>query len=61
MSSARTLSIALFGLVAIAHAMRLLMGWAVTIDSWLVPMWVSVVGTLVPAGLAVSLWKESSN
>ena len=61
MSSARILSIALFGLVAIAHLLRLLMGWTVTVDSWLVPMWVSVIGTLVPAGLAVMLWKESGN
>jgi len=61
MSMARTLSIALFGLVALAHLLRLALGWEVTIDGWIAPMWVSIIGTLVPASLAVMLWKETAH
>ncbi len=61
MSSARILSIALFSLVALTHLLRLIMGWAVTIDGWVAPMWTSVIGVLVPGSLAVMLWKETQN
>ena len=47
-----------FALVAIAHLWRLVTGAEVTIDGWAVPMWMSVVGALVPGGLAVMLWRE---
>lgn len=59
MSTARTLSIALFSLVALAHLLRMLMGWEVIIDSWVTPMWISAIGVLVPSSLAAMLWKEA--
>jgi len=49
----------IFAVVAILHALRLLYGWEVTINGWAVPMWVSVIGFVVPAGLALLLWRES--
>lgn len=61
MSTARTLSIALFGLVALAHLLRLVMGWEVIIDGWNSPMWISALGVLIPASLATMLWKETQN
>lgn len=61
MSMARTLSIVLFALVALAHLLRLALGWQVTVDAMVIPMWVSIAGTLVPAALAVMLWKEKAD
>lgn len=61
MSIARKLSIGLFALVAFTHLLRLLLGWEVIIDGWTSPMWISVIGVLVPASLAVMLWKETRN
>lgn len=61
MSMARTLSIVLFTLVALAHLLRLALGWQVTVDAMVIPMWVSIAGTLVPAALAVMLWKEKAD
>ena len=46
-------------LVAIVHALRVLLGWSVTVNGSDIPMWVSVVAFLVSAGLAVGLWRET--
>ncbi len=54
-----TLAAVMFALVALVHALRLLYGWEVTIAGWTVPMWVSVIAFIVPAGLAVLLWREA--
>jgi hypothetical protein len=44
----------LFGLIALGHLLRLLYRVPAEIGQWVVPLWVSVVGLLLPAGLA--LW-----
>ena len=54
-----TLAIALFALMALAHSYRLATGCEVVVNGMIVPMWVSVAGLVVAAGLAVMLWRES--
>jgi protein-S-isoprenylcysteine O-methyltransferase Ste14 len=49
-----------FALVALVHLLRLVYGWEVTINGSTVPMWVSVVGVVIPGALAAGLWWESS-
>lgn len=49
----------LLALVAIGHGLRLALGWGVTVAGWTVPMWPSAFGLLVPALLAVMLWREA--
>ncbi|MGH9383572.1 MAG: hypothetical protein ACRD2N_04710 [Vicinamibacterales bacterium] len=49
----------LFSLVAIGHAARLAFGVSVIIGGWVVPMWLSTVGTIVPAAVALALWREA--
>ena len=41
----------LFSLVALAHLLRIVYGMSVQVDEFLVPMFVSWVGFIVPAGL----------
>jgi hypothetical protein len=48
------LSGTLFGLVAVGHLLRLLYGVPAELGQWVVPLWVSVVGLLLAAALA--LW-----
>jgi len=45
-------------LVALAHALRLLFRIDVTAGDFDVPAWVSVVGIIVPVGVALLLWRE---
>jgi len=54
-----TLASIIFAVVALLHALRLIYGWEVIINGWMVPMWVSVIGFIVPAILAILLWRES--
>jgi hypothetical protein len=53
-----TATLIILALVALVHALRLVMGWSVTVDGSDVPMWVSPVALVVFAGLAVGLWRE---
>lgn len=50
---------AVFALVALAHLLRLSMGWPVTIGPWNAPMWASIVGVIVPVAIAVQLVREA--
>ena len=54
-----TATLVILALVAIVHALRLLLGWSVTVDGADVPQWLSVVALAVTAGLAVGLWSET--
>jgi hypothetical protein len=49
----------IFAIVAILHALRLIYGWEFTINGVIIPMWVSVLGFIIPALLAILLWRES--
>jgi hypothetical protein len=41
----------IFGLVAIAHLLRLALHWPLIVADWSVPQWVSVLGIIVPGVL----------
>lgn len=43
---------ALFSLVALAHLLRIINGMSVQVDEYAVPMFVSWIGFIIPAGLA---------
>jgi len=43
---------AIFALIALLHALRLVYGWNVTIGEWTVPVLVSAVGFLIAGYLA---------
>jgi hypothetical protein len=43
---------AIFGLVALLHLLRLVMGWSIVIEAWTVPMWLSWVGLVVAGALS---------
>jgi len=49
----------LFLAVAIAHVLRLVYGWQVTIGDAFIPMWASGVAAVITAGLALMLWREA--
>ena len=59
MKTGSKLAITLFSLVAIAHLLRLLYATPITVSDWDVPQWISLIGVVVPAGIAWMLWRES--
>jgi len=58
MKTGTKLAIAVFSIVAIAHLLRLVYAVDVSIGSWNAPMWVSVLGVLVPGVIAILLWRD---
>jgi hypothetical protein len=44
----------LFALIAVGHLLRLLYRVPAELGQWVVPLWLSVIGLLLPAALA--LW-----
>ncbi len=52
------IAIVVLGLMALAHLLRLLLGWYVVVAGLSIPMWISVLGLVVAAGLATMLWRE---
>ena len=53
------LAVLVFAIVAVVQLVRVLMGWAVSINGLAVPIWGSGVVFLVAAVLAVMVWREN--
>ena len=58
MKPATTLTAVLLVIVSAIHLVRLVLGVPVTVGGAPVPMWVSIIGTVVPAALAFGLRRE---
>ena len=43
---------AVFSLIALGHAIRLLFGWHVTVENVVVPVWISWIGLAIATYLA---------
>lgn len=54
-----TVAVAVFGVMAIVHLSRLLMGWQVIVGEFAIPVWWSGPAVVVTAGLALMLWREA--
>jgi hypothetical protein len=50
---------AVFSLIALGHAIRLLFGWHVTVENMVVPVWISWIGLAVATYLAYEGFKLS--
>ena len=53
------IAVVVFTLVALLHLLRLVFGWEATIAGLTVPIWLSLLGTVIAGGLAVLVWRES--
>jgi hypothetical protein len=58
MKPATMTSTLLLAMVAVAHLLRLVLGVEVIVGGLVIPLWVSLLGCVVPAGLAVGLWRD---
>ena len=54
-----TIGVVVFALVALVHLLRLCLGWVVTLNGAVVPLWLSIPSFVVPMALAVMIWRES--
>ena len=59
MKPATMISTLFLAMVAIGHLLRLVLGVEVIVGGFVIPLLVSVIACVVPAGLAVGLWREN--
>ena len=51
-------SVVVLLLISLLQLLRLVLGWAITINGVAVPLWASGVAFVVAAGLAAMVWRE---
>ena len=54
-----TVAVVVFSLVALLQLLRVALGWEVTVNGILIPLWASVIACLVAATLAFMVWRET--
>jgi len=54
-----TIAVVLFALIALMQFLRFILGWEVTVNGVMVPIWVSAIAFVIAGGLAVMLWRET--
>lgn len=60
MKPATLLATILLAIVAVAHLLRMIYGWQVTVADAVIPMWASGVAFAVSSLAAILLWRCSS-
>lgn len=53
------IAILFFSLIALLQLLRFILGWEVTVNGATIPPWVSGIASVVLAGLAVMVWRET--
>lgn len=54
-----TVAVAFLTLIAIVHLLRLFAGWGVIVAGFVIPVWWSAFGLVIPGGLALMVWREA--
>jgi len=49
----------IFAIAALLHLLRIIFSVNLVINDYKMPMWVSIIGFIIPAILSVLLWKKS--
>ncbi|MEE9441433.1 MAG: hypothetical protein V3V99_02045 [candidate division Zixibacteria bacterium] len=47
-----------FGLVAILHLVRAILGWPFQVGDWMVPIWISYVGFMAAGFLSIWAFRQ---
>ena len=55
------LAVVVFSLVALLQLLRVLMGWVVTVNGIVIPIWASAGACLIAVMLAIMIWREHSS
>ena len=53
-----TMTVIVLALIAVLQLLRFLLGWEVTLNGAIVPVWLSGIAFVVAGGLAVMVWWE---
>ncbi len=54
-----TVTVVLLALIAVVQLLRFVLGWTVSVNGLIVPVWLSGVVFVITAGLAIMVWQEA--
>jgi hypothetical protein len=54
-----TIAAVVLALIAALQLLRFILGWEVTLNGAMVPVWLSGIAFVVAGGLAVMVWQEN--
>jgi hypothetical protein len=54
-----TIAVVVFTIKAVVHLFRVVAGWEIVVTGFAIPVWWSLPGGVIFAGLAVMLWREA--
>jgi hypothetical protein len=54
-----TIAVVVLTVIAFVHLLRSIAGWEIVVTGFAIPVWWSVPGCIIFAGLAVMLWREA--
>jgi hypothetical protein len=54
-----SIAVVIFAVISLMQILRALLGWVVTVNGLVVPLWASVIASAVAAALAIMLWREN--
>lgn len=52
------IAVVVFSLIALMQLLRFVLGWEVSVNGVMIPLWVSGIAFVIAGGLAVMLWRE---
>jgi len=53
------ITVVLLALIAVVQLLRFVLGWEVTVNGLIVPIWLSGIAFVITAGLALMVWRET--
>ena len=53
------ITVVLLALIAVVQMLRFVLGWEVTVNGLIVPIWLSGIAFVITAGLALMVWRET--
>jgi membrane protein implicated in regulation of membrane protease activity len=53
------ITVVLLALIAVLQLLRFVLGWEVTVNGLVVPVWLSGIAFVIAAGLALMVWREA--
>ena len=54
-----TVTVVLLALIAVVQMPRFVLGWMVSVNGLIVPVWLSGAVFVITAGLAIMVWRET--
>ena len=54
-----TITVVLLFLIAAVQLLRFILGWEITVNGLIVPVWLSGIAFVITAGLAIMVWREA--